>query len=323
MKIMKINYDVINKIKNSKNIAIFIHVNPDGDCIGAASAFKECLNLMNKEADIYCDDEVTDRYLFIKHMKEIKSPKLEKYDLGVALDCSDLNRLGKHAALFKSIKDTIKIDHHSTKEDFAGINVVEPVSSTCLMLYYYILELIEKLNGDIACSLYAGISTDTGSFLHSNTTYLEHVVAAELLKYDFNLENLNYMLFKRKTLNQVALLRFMYNNIKFYCNNKLAIITFDLKDLNMTNACKSDTLGFADFACNIEGVEIGVTICEEKKGLYSCSFRSGAKYNVNVIAEQFGGGGHARAAGCNIFGHSNTVEKKIIDAVSSVMKLKN
>lgn len=318
---MKVNNSVINTLKNSNHVAIFVHINPDGDCLGSASALKEALITLNKTADIYCDDEVVSgNYQFLKHIANINKPQHTNYDLAVAVDCSDLNRLGKRAELFKSISKTIKIDHHKTQDNFAQINIIEHVSSCCLILYYYLKELVGELNDNIACSLYAGIASDTGSFLHSNTTYLEHEIAGELLKFNFDLEQLNYMLFKRRSLEQIMLLKIAYSNIKFFSDNKIAMIYLTKKDFTNTNTKRNDTAGFTDIVANIEGVQVGVTISEERKGLFSCSFRSKGTLDVSEVAEKFGGGGHERAAGCNIFGHLNTVIKKIIDACNSQLK---
>jgi phosphoesterase RecJ-like protein len=198
--------------------------------------------------------------------------------------------------------------------NFAKINVVEPLSSTCLLLYYYIKQLVE-FNDNIACSLYSGMASDTGCFMHSNTTYLEHEICAELTKYNFDLFMVNFNLFKRKTIQQVNLQKIAFNNLKFYLDGKLAIISLSLKDFQITKSIKNDTTGFPDYLAGIDNVLVGVIISEEKKGLFTCSFRSSSNVDVSLIAESFGGGGHAKAAGCNVFGHLNTVIKKIVLAV--------
>ena len=319
---MVINNTIINKLKDSKNVAIFTHVNPDGDCLGSASALKQALVKMGKTADIYCGDQtISENYLFIKYIDLVNKPQNKNYDLAVAVDCSDLNRLGKTAEIFKSIKNSIKIDHHKTQENFAQVNEVVTVSSTCLILYDYLKELVE-LDGDIACALFAGISSDTGSFIHSNTTSLEHLIASELLKYEFDLENLNYNLFKKRSLNQILLLKLAYNSLRFYSNNRVAIVTLNMRDYQSTHTTRADAIGTTEIAVNIQDVEMGVTISEERKGLFSCSFRSKGNVDVSLVAQTFGGGGHERAAGCNIFGHAGTVTKKIVDAFEKEYKIK-
>ncbi len=307
-----VNQQAFNMLQNSNQVAIFVHVKPDGDCLGSASALKEALLTLGKKADIYCDDEVPTNFQFLPHINKVNQPELQTYDLAVALDASDLNRIGNYATLFQSVPKTLKIDHHKTQDNFAQVNVVELVSSTCFILYYYLTKLTQ-LNSNLAQALYAGISSDTGCFIHSNTGYLEHEITAELLKYDFNLEKTNYYLFKIRTVNQVMLAKLAYNSLQVLQNGKLAIMSLTQKDFAATGTNKKDTHGLSDVVTNIEGVKVGVVISEDKKGLFAISMRSVDDYDVSAMCESFGGGGHKHAAGCNIFGHLTTVVKKIED----------
>lgn len=316
---IKVNQSVLSEIENNNNIALFTHVNPDGDCLGSASALKEAILVKypNKTVDIFNDDNIPQSFLFLKHINNIIKYSDKVYDLAIALDSSDLNRLGKSGEVFKRAVKTIKIDHHKSNDEFANINVQETaLSSNCLILYYYITQMLSDLTCDIACSLYTGIATDTGCFTHSNTTHLEHLVAGELTKHSFDLEKTNYYLFKYKTLNQVNLHKIALNNLKFYLDGKLAIVHLSEKDYKATNSVKNDSSGLSEFVSSIEGVLVGVTISEERKGLFRCSFRSKNNVDVDMVAKQFGGGGHKYAAGCNAFGYLNTVITKIVSATS-------
>lgn len=309
---MKINKEAINMIKNSNNVAIFVHIKPDGDCLGCASALKEALLQLGKKVDIYCDDEVPSNFMFLAHINDVNKPLISEndYDLAIAVDASDLKRIGKYAELFKSIKNSIKFDHHKTIENFATINIVEPTSSACLILYYYILQFA-KINKEIACALYAGISSDTGCYVHTNTTSEDHYVSAKLIDYGFDLNQANYYLFKLRTKPQIMLAQVAFNSLQFLQDGKLAILSITEKDFKETNTSQKDTFFLPDIVINIEGVKVGVAISEEKNGLFRCSFRSVGDYDVSLLAQIFGGGGHKNASGCNIFGHLPTVIKKI------------
>ena len=59
---MKTNNDIVNTLKQANRVAIFIHTNPDGDCLGAASALKQALVLLNKSVDIFSDSVVSENY---------------------------------------------------------------------------------------------------------------------------------------------------------------------------------------------------------------------------------------------------------------------
>lgn len=312
---MKIDNNIIQNLKSAKRVAIFAHKRPDGDCFGSASALKQALIKMGAVCDIYCDCVLPENYAFIKHISDINVSTCEDYDLGVAVDCSDLNRLGKYSSLFSKISTTIKIDHHKTQENFATYNHVELLGSTCEILFFLLTELGIEFDSDIACSLYAGLSSDTGCFMHNSTTSQTHYVASKLMEYDFNFDEANYYLFKRKTIGQIGLLKTALSHLRFLCNNTLAITFLTLRDFEEQNCTNLETFGIVDTCVNIDCAKIGVLISEERPGLYTCSFRSKGKVDVSKICETFGGGGHVNASGCNIFGTYNTVISKIEKAV--------
>ncbi len=310
---MQINKQILDAMLNSKKVAIFIHINPDGDCLGSASALKQALETQNKIVDIYSDTEPSENYNFIKYVPEIKCGDfLGGYDLHIALDCSDLKRLGQYSQVFKKTKN-ICIDHHKTNDGFADICHVEIVSSAALMIYYYVKE-ITKLTKDIACSIYAGISSDTGCYLHSNTTSLEHVITAELIDYGFDLDFANRMLFKYTTLSKFELFKKALASAEFFANGKVGLLKLTMKDLIEANADINDTTGLVNEITNVNCCEVGIIIYEQEHGLFRCSLRSKSVVDVSVIANSFGGGGHERAAGCNIFGCLKTAKNKIVSA---------
>lgn len=311
---MKINKQVIEKLKSAKNVGVFVHIVPDGDCFGAASALKQALVSLNKQVDIFCDSEISKQFLSIPCISEVNNKTCLSYDLLVAVDCADRKRMGEYSTMFMEHENTIKIDHHETLDNFATINVCEKVSSTCLILYYYIKEMGVEITAGIADALYTGIATDTGSFQHSNTTAEEHIVAAELIKTGFDLTHTNEQMFKYCSRPRFELIKLALAGSVFFYDGKLGIITITQNDLKQTKTNISDTGGIVDLITNINGIYVGVNMYETKAGLFKVSLRSRGIVDVNKIASSFGGGGHKYAAGCNIFGTKTTVMKKVIEA---------
>ncbi len=311
---MKINSEILKTLKESKKVAIFFHIKPDGDCLGAASALKQALLILGKDVDIYSHSPIPKNYLFIKHINEVKYDNFTKdYDLHIAVDLSELKRMGKFATVFNRIKNTVCLDHHLTRDDFAKITHNENLSSASLVVYYYILQLV-SLNADIACALYAGISSDTGCFMHSSTTSLEHKVSAELIDYGFDLNLANSMLFKYTPLSKFELYKKAYSNAQFFANGRIGMFILTMKDLQETGADVTDTAGMVNQITNVESCKIGAIIYEQERGLFKCSLRGKSEIDVSKVCEQFGGGGHLNAAGCNIFGTLNTVKDKLVKA---------
>lgn len=312
---MKINSDIIDTIKKSKCIALFCHTKPDGDALGSSYAMKYVLEKIGKECDIYCESKIPEHYCYISNYKCIKqtNDKNKKYDLAIALDCSDKKRMGECAKLFDKIPFSIKIDHHKTNEQFANLNQVEIVSSTCEVLYYVINQLGVELDDNIATCLYIGLASDTGCFMHDNTTSNTHEIASKLLEYNIDINKIHYYEFKRRTRAQLELLHICLGNLSFVLDDKVAFMHLKLTDFEKTGAEQSDTLGFVNYISNVDTTKVAVMLSEEKPNLFAVSFRTNGTVDVSKIAEIFGGGGHKMAAGAKIFGGITTVKKKITD----------
>ena len=77
----------------------------------------------------------------------------------------------------------------------------------------------------------------------------------------------------------------------------------------------------SDFPRQIEGVDIGICLKEKKNGIFKASLRSSERINAAKICERFGGGGHARAAGCSFEGGTLTdAELAIVKACCETLE---
>lgn len=317
---MKIDNNVLTAIKNSQNVAIYTHMRPDADAIGSACALKMALEKLGKNADVFCDtDEISPNYMFMKYVNKINNPQLKNYDTGIAVDCADNGRMGKYEEFYKQYPTTINIDHHITNNNFGMINCVVDASSTGEILFTIFKALRIRMEKNIATALYAAISSDTGCFMHSNTTADVHKIVGQLMRHDIDITKANYFLFKRRSLGQIKLQQIALNNLRFFLDNKMAIISLKANDFKECNIGTNDNFGLVDICINIEKIEVGVLISEIKPNLYACSIRGKGNVDVSVIASEFGGGGHTNAAGCNIFGTNNTVINKLIKATKKVL----
>ena len=156
---------LIEKIEEVDSIALFGHTNPDGDCIGS------CLGLFNYIRDNYPDKKVTvylqqlvEKFKFLKGAAEVVStPDDKKYDLGISLDCGDMDRHGEFGSIYKSARYTICFDHHRSNEGFGDYFVCEPDSSSCCEVLFGYLDY-DKISKNCAEALYLGIVHDTGVF---------------------------------------------------------------------------------------------------------------------------------------------------------------
>lgn len=312
---MKINNKIFEYIHKCKSVAIFTHIRPDADALGSSCAFKMYLEKLGKSADIYCDaEDISINYNFIKYVSKINNPQLKEYDTAIALDCGDLNRLGKYETMYNSIETRINIDHHISNPNFGMVNCVVDSSSTGEIVYSIFKAMKLKPDKDIATALYAAVASDTGCFQHSNTTSDSHKIAGQLLRYKIDINKANYYLFKRRSWGQILLLQTALKNLKLYLDGKLAIMFIKANQFKECNVGNNESFGLVDYCVNIEKVEVGILISEIKPNLYAVSIRGKGNVDCNKLGAVFGGGGHANAAGCNIFGSCNSVIGKLVRA---------
>lgn len=305
-------FDLIKKkLDNAKNIALICHIRPDGDALGSSLALYNYI-IKLKKCTVFCDDSLPEKYNFLKNYDKIENNDIgNEFDLLICLDCSDLKRTGKYAGVVFKHNNTINIDHHISNDKYANINYIIDISSTCEIVYNMFEYLNININKDICSCIYCGLSSDTGNFSHSNTTYKTLEVASKLAKVIGDISFINQKIYKETPLCRINLLAEVLKNIKIYADGKIAILIITAENLEKYGCNHHDTEGIVDYAINICGVEIGAIFMESKKNSYKISLRS---KNVNVckVAAEFGGGGHIHASGCMLYGNLDEIINTLV-----------
>lgn len=302
---------VVNKIKNSRTIAIFIHNSPDGDCIGTAAALEEACKQLGKNVELILHDKVNEKYAPIignNRVNKIILPKEGKiYDLAILLDCSDFNRT--YSDIKKISKFLIVIDHHPIKYRIScDIYLYRPVSATAIIVYDIIKRLI-KINSKIATGLYFAIVSDTNYFSNDNVDSLTHKISSNLIYYGANLQIIREIINSR-TLEFYNLLSLVIPNIQYNEQYKIVSLIITREQIRQVNAHDSDASLIIDYIKNIKDCEVALLFIE---GVKNVRIRARSKnIKINKVLEYFGGGGHDKAAGCAIY-YQNI--KKVYDDV--------
>ena len=243
---MRISFEkCVSIIFDAKNIALFCHTRPDGDSLGAALALKKALIKAGKKASVFCDDTIPEKFEsfgFKNHF--LKEYINDNFDLFIAVDCGDLNRLGAFSAVFNSHKNTLTIDHHLGHDDFGTFTYVEGLSSTCEIILNMCLKKGISLDDSIATALFIGLSTDTGNFKHSNTNKNTFAAAQILAGYNVDIAEINRKFYNENSIKKLKLLGLALTNMRSFFEGKLCIIFVTQNDFNKANASMEDTEGF-------------------------------------------------------------------------------
>lgn len=317
---MRIELDeAVGSLKASDDILILCHRNPDGDTLGSGYALLRALKAMGKRARLYCDDNVPSKFSYL--YENVETENFEEKFI-VSVDVAERKLLGERGNELYGDRVDLSFDHHGTSRLFAKKTYCEPDSaSACEILYGVIKTLGVEITADIASCIYTGMSTDTGCFRYSNVTPRTHRIAAELIEKGADHARINVKMFETKSMNNIMLERMCLESLESYGEGKIAVITVTKAMLEGCKTDKSALDAIKPITRQIEGVEIGITVKEENDGKTGISIRTGESYDASLICAHFGGGGHERAAGCEMKctpeEAKNRVVRYILDEVVS------
>ena len=307
-------------LKEARSVLIFSHVRPDGDTLGSAMAVKAALDAAGVKTALVCPSPIPEKYASFPLAAEfLQDAPNESFDAHLSVDCSTESMLYSFAPLFFSNKKTFNIDHHVSNTKYAKYNCVIDSASCGENIYMLLKELGAEFNRDVAEYLLLGIVTDTGCFAHKNVTPKTLNIAAELVGMGADLNAINYKMFKAQSVSRARLFAIAASSLKLYHGDRLAVINMRLEDFEKTGATPDMTEGMIDFALNIYGVEVAVSIMETKKQSFKISFRSKGSVDVNAVAGTFGGGGHILASGCMLNGFFEDVADKLVFTVGNYL----
>jgi len=322
-------FDKISSIiKRYERFLITTHVRADGDAIGSEIALYHALKNMGKSVFIINDSPIPQSYKFVIPASGLyihpQIPK-EQPEVVFTLDCPTLERLGKVKEIIPKDAIIINIDHHISNINFGNINfVTEDMCSTGAILLSLFKDMNIKITPDIATALYVTIITDTGRFTHSNTTPDVFKAAAFLIEQGAKHLEISKYVYNTNPLNLVHLHAKVLNTLKLYHGNRIATIRITKEMLEKTNVSAIDTQELADIPISIDGVYVGVLFREmTEPNWVKISMRSRNGIDVNNVATKYGGGGHKYAAGCEIKGNIEDVQKLILNEIEkSLLKEK-
>lgn len=306
-------HEIADKIKQAKSAAVFPHINEDPDALGSCFALCEALRDMGKTAVCYVSEPIEKHLEFIGGEYEVyDKEKTYSHDIAICLDCGDLERLGDRVKLFDEIGNSVNIDHHRTNTRFAEVNFVDGDSSATgeILCEFFRSEHI-RITDKIARYLYIAICSDTGCFKYSNVSPKTMRAAADLLEFGFDHAEIARLLFDTCALNTMKVKSELMQNIHSYAGGKLNVVAVDDEIFEKYAVDAKEVPNIVDIPRCVAGTEIAVCIKRQNGGI-RVSLRSNGSADVSAVSTKFGGGGHAKAAGCSVEAETLAEAEKII-----------
>ena len=293
------------------------HIRPDGDCVGSCMALYLYIKKWYPQirVDVYLDHPKP-VFQHIDCMDEIKmETEGEKvYDLFVTCDVSARDRLALAGDYFESAKKTACIDHHVSNRGFAMINHIRgDISSACEVLYGLLDP--EKVDRPVATAIYTGMAHDTGVFQYSSTSPQTMRIAAALMETGFNFSKIIDESFYEKTYIQNQVMGRVLAESIMLLDGRCIVGCMMKKDMDFYGVTGKDLEGIVSQLRLTRGVEVAMFIYEVETQVFKVSLRSNGCVDVSKIAVYFGGGGHMRAAGCDLAGSMYDVINNVSEQI--------
>lgn len=309
---------IVEALSSGDRFLIACHVDPDPDCIGSLLALDWLLERLGKRSQPLSHDGILPQWRFLPRIERIASPREpaawseETWDALVVVDC-EVSRTGSAAAWADRVERVINIDHHVTNPGTGHINLVVPdAAATGAVVYRLIREAGAELDADVATLLYAAIMSDTGSFRFSNTTAETFEIAADLVRHGAQPDVISREIYETRSWEYVRLLGRVLETLQRSPDGSVAWIVLSQEMIREEGARQDESEGFIQYPRMVDGVEVALFFRETESGAVRVGFRSKERVDVSRLAQEFGGGGHPRAAGC-------TVEGPLEDAVARVV----
>jgi phosphoesterase RecJ-like protein len=304
-----------------REVTVVGHARPDGDCIGSQVALVRLLASRGHTVVGVNSDPVPRRLEFLlgetPFFRTEHLPDQGAGSAAIFVDCADHGRAGERLkALFPAPAGNI--DHHLSNGGYATVNLVDSASAaTCEILAGLAFDFGFPVDAVTAQALYAGILTDTGQFRFASTSRRCFLLAGELVARGAAPAVAGRELYERESPGRMRLLQRFLGSLRMECGGRVCLGTLAAGVFEETGTTAEDTEGLVDYARSIAGVDIGGLIEERSDGGVKASLRAKeAAFRVDLVAAEFGGGGHACAAGLNVKSAPADFQSRLVAALA-------
>lgn len=324
VKVRVVAHSLREQIEGSDEVFIMGHKNEDFDALGAAMGVAQMVRFSKKPVHILLSDlnEGIDKFtermadkpeytsLFI-HESALETMMPGPKALLVIVD-THIPKMVASSRLLAAVSRKIIIDHHRRSEDMIEtpqLSYIEPSSSSTSemvseLTIYYADDL--KLTRFDATALYAGIVVDTKHF--GVQTGVRTLEAAAYLRKAGADPVMVRQLFREDYETNLTMAKAMATSTMY--DGGLIVASCRETQPNIQAVAAQ----IADGLLLIEKVRMSIVVFQLTPDIVGISARAVGELNVQVIMEEFGGGGHQNVAGAQIKnGNLDEIEAKAVE----------
>ncbi len=311
--------EVVAELRARSSFMFVSHVKPDGDTLGAGLALGLALTSLGKRVGYFQQDPVPRNLRFLPGAEVVSRSvpdDLPADTLWVFCDMSDSTRAGEYLPAVDR-ENMLNIDHHLGNSRFAKLNyILEKEASTGSCVVHLLRALGVPITKGIATNLLTTIMTDTGAFMHTNTTSEVLRVSADLMEAGADKPLITEEIFANKRFAATKLLGMALERARLEESGRYCWTHVDSAMLAACNADGEDTEEIIQHLRAVEGVE-AAALFKDFDGAVRVSLRSSGRVNVQLAAAALGGGGHFMASGLTFDGDFSAAVEGVHQALKA------
>jgi len=321
--------EFVELVGRHHRFVLVTHIRPDGDALGSLVAMGAILEHLGKDVLLANGFALPPSWKFLdvpprfKQLgAQISAEEIEDREVLVILDTSAWAQLGPMADVVRRPRlQKAVLDHHVSGDDL-GARMFKDVQAeaTGRLVVEAADALGVPLTPPIATAVFIALATDTGWFRFASTTAATFRLAARLVEAGAVTDHLYKDLYENDSLGRLKLTGSALAHARTELDGRLIYTWLEQADFKDAGALPSDSEDLINLTLAVGGTEAAVILVEQPTGGFKVSFRSRCELDCARLAEQFGGGGHKKAAGATVPGSLETARTKVLDAVRAAMR---
>ncbi|MEM9186596.1 MAG: DHHA1 domain-containing protein [Planctomycetota bacterium] len=315
-------------VRDHQSFVLTSHTRADCDAVGSELGMARVLEQLGKRARIVNADAPPPHIAFLDTDGKVEvlghnatAADAHQAEVHLVLDTSAWGQLGGMADVFRSSPaKRVVIDHHLSADDLGAIELKDTAAEATGRLVLAAAEALgATLTREIAEPLFYAIATDTGWFRFPSVTAETYAAVAKLVAAGANPSVAFATLYERNTAARVKLHGRIMQGLELSVEGRVAFALARESDFEETGALLSETEDVVNRLLSIDGVEVAALIAWMTGEQTKVSLRSRGDFDVREVAEEFGGGGHAKAAGVRIAGTVDDARQRVLASLARRM----
>ena len=301
----------VELLSAAESVAVICHVHPAADTIGAGLALGAVLDKCGKHVQVSfaAPAELPQSLSTLPGCYLLVSPDEVRrdVDLVVTVDVPSMHRLGSLQYLAGPERELLVIDHHASNGLFGTANFVDTSADSTTMMIAEILDVWGKpIDRGVAHCIYAGLTTDTGSFRWASARALR--LAARLVDIGVDNAAVSRSLMDSHPYAWLPMLSRVLGTAQLLpeAADGQGLVYAVIDHHEWRNARSEEVESVVDIVRTTQQAEVAAVFKEVEPQRWSVSMRA-KSIDLATVAMGFGGGGHRLAAGYSATGSIDDV----------------